>query len=149
MYNQKDILAALQNGEDPQAIANAFTEALNAAVKEKAKADEKERKLTKAAEKKVACMEHILNELADFFEEFYPEIYDSELRNLISAADIVKAMDEARDDVVEAMPIFNELQKLIDSLDAWHPERKSDDKLAKKTSIDPIEVFLRVNGLKS
>ena len=29
MYNQKDILAALQNGEDPQAIANAFADALN------------------------------------------------------------------------------------------------------------------------
>ena len=62
------------------------------------------------------------------------------------------AMDEARDDVVEAMPLFNELQKLIDSLEGVHSERKNDDKscrTTKKTSIDPIEVFLRINGLKS
>ena len=32
MVNQNDIFTALQNGEDPQAIANAFADALNAAM---------------------------------------------------------------------------------------------------------------------
>lgn len=151
MYNQKDILAALQNGEDPQAIANAFADALNAAVKEKAEADKKAAEVTKAAERKVACMEHMLGELIDFLEEFYPEIYDPELRNHIPAAELVKAIDEARDEVVKVMPVFDDLQKLLDSIEAEHPELKSDYKprhAVKKTSIDPIDAFLKANGLK-
>ena len=151
MYNQKDILAALQNGEDPQAIANAFADALNAAVKEKAEADKKAAEATKAAERKVTCMEHMLNDLIDFLEEFYPEIYDPELRNHIPAAELVKAMDEARDEVVKVMPVFDDLQKLLDSLEAEHPELKRDYKscrVVKKTSIDPIDAFLKANGLK-
>ena len=151
MYNQKDILAALQNGEDPQAIANAFADALNAAVKEKAEADKKAAEATKAAERKVACMEKMLNELIDFLEEFYPEIYDPELRNHIPAAIVVKAMDEARDEVVKVMPVLDDFQKLIDAIETERPKLKSDSKprhTVKKASIDPIEVFLKANGLK-
>ena len=37
MVNQNDILAALQGGADPEAIAQNFADALNAAIAEKAK----------------------------------------------------------------------------------------------------------------
>ena len=39
MYNMEDILARLQNGEDPEVIANEFTDALNSALDQKRKVD--------------------------------------------------------------------------------------------------------------
>ena len=147
MYNQNDILAALQNGEDPQAIANAFADALNAAIKEKAEADKKAAEATKAAERKVSCMEHILNEVFGFLEEFYPKMCDAkDLYKRISAADIVKAMDEAQDEILKMRPVLDDLQKLVDSIEAEHPELKCNH--AAKSAADPIEAFLKANGLK-
>lgn len=145
MYNQKDILTALQNGEDPKVIANAFADALNAAIKEKAEADERAAKAAAATNKKVADMEAIVNALLDFMEEFYPEIYDKEMRTAIDAHGLIKAMDEARDEIVKMQPMFNDLQKLIQELEAEHPEHKPRH-TAKP--VDPIEAFLKSNGLK-
>lgn len=153
MVNQKDIFTALQNGEDPQVIANAFAEALNAAIKEKAEADKKAAEATKAAEnaqRKITCMDHILNELFDFLAEFYPEIYVAELRERINAVEVVKVMDEARDEAIKMQPVFDDLQKLLNSFEVEHPELKRDyqSRHTAKPAADPIEVFLRSNGLK-
>ena len=154
MYNQKDILAALQNGEDPQVIANGFADALNAAIKEKAEADRKAAEAQAAAEaaklsqaEKIEVAEGIVTDILDFMEEYYPEVYDEGMRK-VTGKDIVEAFDQARDEVVKMQPVLDDLTKMLEALEAAHPEVKDTNKnVDKKIVSDPINDFLRNNGL--
>ena len=157
MINQNDIFTALQNGEDPEVIANSFTDALNAAIKQKAEADAKAAEEAKAKQKaenarqeKLDFAASIIEDIMDFLEEFYPDIYDEDMRN--AAAEhpefLVNAFDQAEAEVKRMKPMFNELERLISALDS------DGDKDMKPTprpvrSANPIEDFLKMNGLKN
>ena len=98
MVNQNDILAALQGGADPEAIAQNFADALNAAIAEKAKQEEEAKQAKAAAEthqEKVDYMAEMLAMLNHFIKEFYPDVYDEEIVEKVNAADIVAAFDQA------------------------------------------------------
>ena len=98
MVNQNDILAALQGGADPEAIAQNFADALNAAIAEKAKQEEEAKQAKAAAEthqEKVDYMAEMLAMLNHFIKEFYPDVYDEKIVEKVSAADIVAAFDQA------------------------------------------------------
>lgn len=154
MYNQKDILAALQNGEDPQVLAQGFADALNAAIKEKSEADRKAAEAEAAQEaaklvqaEKIEIAAGILNDVMDFMEEYYPEVYDAEMRK-VSAKDLIDAFDQARDEIVKMQPVLNDLDKLLKQIEAAHPEAKETKNVNKKmSSDDSIKAFLRSNGL--
>ena len=154
MINQNDIFTALQNGEDPEAIANSFTDALNAAIKQKAEADAelKAKKAENARQEKLDFAASIIEDIMDFLEEFYPDVYDEDLRN--AAAEhpemLVNAFDQVEAEVKHMKPLFNELERLISALD----NDGDGDKNVKPTSIptparNPIEDFLKMNGLKN
>ena len=154
MINQNDIFTALQNGEDPEAIANSFTDALNAAIKQKAEADAelKAKKAENARQEKLDFAASLIEDIMDFLEEFYPDIYDEDMRN--AAAEhpemLVDAFDQAEAEVKRMKPLFNELERLISALD----NDSDGDKNVKPTSIptparNPIEDFLKMNGLKN
>ena len=153
MSNQNDIFAALQNGEDPQIIANSFTDALNAAIKQKAEADEAAKAKQKAEnvrQEKLDFAASIIEDIMDFLEEFYPDVYDEDMREAATSHPemLVDAFDQAEAEVKRMKPLFNELERLISALDS------DGDKDMKPTPIptpvrNPIEDFLKMNGLKN
>ena len=157
MINQNDIFTALQNGEDPEAIANSFTDALNAAIKQKTEADAKAAEAAKAKQKaenarqeKLDFAASLIEDIMDFLEEFYPDIYDEDMREAATSHPelLVDAFDNAEAEVKRMKPMFDELERLISALDS------DGDKDMKPTPIptpmrNPIEDFLKMNGLKN
>ena len=157
MINQNDIFTALQNGEDPQVLANSFADALNAAIKQKAEADAKAAEEAKAKQKaenlrqeKLDFAAGIIEDIMDFLEEFYPDIYEDEMRKVATDHPemFVDAFDQAEAEVKRMRPLFGELERLISALDS------DGDKDMKPTprpmrSLNPIEDFLKMNGLKN
>ena len=151
MINQNDIFTALQNGEDPEVIANSFTDALNAAIKQKAEADAKAAEEAKAKQKaenarqeKLDFAASLIEDIMDFLEEFYPDVYDEDMRNAATSHPevLVDAFDNAEAEVKRMKPLFDELERLAKALD--------DDKDLKPTPTrNPIEDFLKMNGLKN
>ena len=157
MINQNDILAALQGGADPEAIAQNFADALNAAIAEKAKQEE-EALLAKATaethKEKVDYMSEMLAMLNHFIKEFYPDIYDEKVTEKIDAVDIVAAFDQAYDEVKRMQPVLDDLQNLLHKLEADPvvKEFTSKEKSILKPTIaggpvDPIAAFLKMNNL--
>lgn len=156
MINQNDIFTALQNGEDPEAIANSFTDALNAAIKQKAEADAKAAEAAKAKQKaenarqeKLDFAASIIEDIMDFLEEFYPDIYDEDMREAATSHPelLVDAFDHAEAEIKHMKPLFDELERLTKALE-------DSDKDLKPTPIpthtrNPIEDFLKMNGLKN
>ena len=159
MVNQNDIFTALQNGEDPQALANSFANALNAAIKQKAEADAKAAEKAKAKQKaesirqdKLDFAAGIIEDVMDFLEEFYPDIYDEDLRKAATEHPemLVDVFDQAEAEIKRMKPLFDELERLVHALDS----DDDNDKNMKPTprpvrSINPIEDFLKMNGLKN
>ena len=157
MINQNDIFTALQNGEDPQALANSFADALNAAVKQKAEADAKaaeaakvKQKAENARQEKLDFAASLIEDIMDFLEEFYPDIYDEDMREVATSHPelLVDAFDHTEAAVKRMKPLFNELDRLISALDS------DGDKDMKPTprpvrNANPIEDFLKMNGLKN
>lgn len=157
MVNQNDILAALQGGADPEAIAQNFADALNAAIAEKAKQEEEAKQAKAAAEthqEKVDYMAEMLAMLNHFIKEFYPDVYDEGIAEKIDAADIVTAFDEAYDEVKRMQPMLDDLQNLLHKLDTDPvvKEFKIKEKSILKPAnaggpADPIAAFLKMNNL--
>ena len=154
MVNQNDILAALQGGADPEAIAQNFADALNAAIAEKAKQEEEAKQAKAAHQEKVDYMAEMLAMLNHFLKEFYPDVYDEEIVEKVSAADIVAAFDEAYDEVKRMQPMLDDLQNMLHKLevDPVVKEFKIKEKSILKPSIaggpaDPIAAFLKMNNL--
>ena len=157
MVNQNDIFTALQNGEDPQVLANSFADALNAAIKQKAEADAKAAEEARAKQKAESLRQEkldfaagIIEDIMDFLEEFYPDIYEDEMRKAATEHPemLVDAFDQAEAEVKRMRPLFDELERLVNALDS------DGDKNMKPTprpmrSANPIEDFLKMNGLKN
>ena len=149
MINQNDIFTALQNGEDPQVIANSFADALNAAIKQKTEADAKaaeeaKQKAANARQEKLDFAASIIEDIMDFLEEFYPDVYDEDMREAaVSHPELlVNAFDQAEAEIKRMKPLFDELERLSKALD--------EDKDLKPTPArNPIEDFLKMNGLKN
>ena len=157
MVNQNDILAALQCGVDPEAIAQNFADALNAAIAEKAKQEEEVKQAQAAAEthqEKVDYMAEMLAMLNNFIKKFYPDIYDEEIAEKVHVANIVAAFDEAYDEVKRMQPMLDDLQNLLHKLEADPAVKEftSKEKSVLKSTIagdpvDPIATFLKTNNL--
>ena len=154
MVNQNDILVALQGGADPEAIAQNFADALNAAIAEKAKQEEEARQAAETHKEKVDYMAEMLAMLNHFIKEFYPDVYDEEIVEKVNAADIVAAFDQAYDEVKRMQPVLDDLQNLLHKLEADPvvKEFKIKEKSILKPTIaggpaDPIAAFLKMNNL--
>ena len=148
MVNQNDILAALQNGEDPQVIANKFADALNGAIKQKAEADAEKERLAKAAANKEAYAGRVLDAMFDMMENCYPDEYDPEMRKVIKASAVAEAMDSTMKDFRRIHGAFKSLEALVNSLEEEHTTPRT-RVTVKEKNIDPLDAFLKANGLKN
>lgn len=136
MFRQEDILRQLQEGADAGALAQQFTDALNAAIAQKNAEDAAKNK--KIAEK-VARMQAIVDEVFDFVDEFYPEFkVPEDLKAQVNGEMIVDAMEQAMDEVAQLTAFMkNHNVQLQNQRRVAAPTAKA----------DAIADFLRANGL--
>ena len=103
MFNEKDILARLQNGEDLQVIADEFAKSLNNANKiytEEQKKAEAEAKAKQIQQYKEDELTDILDDLKEWMRRYYPK-HDKT---------IVEAFDEnSTKDVIASIDAIFEL----------------------------------------
>lgn len=139
MFKQEDILRQLQEGADAGAIAQQFTDALNAAIAQKNAEDAA--KNAKFAEK-VARMQAIVDEVFDYIDEFYPEFaVPVEARNEVNGEAIVDAMEQAKQEVAQ-LTAFLKNHNL-----AGQKPKMNIKPAAQAPNPDAIAAFLRANGL--
>ena len=141
MFDEKVILARLQNGEDAQAIANEMADMINKANKmyadEVAKAEEAKRaeEQKKAIqEQKTADLQDILDQFAAWFQEYYN----------IDASDELKAdsIMELIDGIQEYMDALKGLEMVIGK----KPAVKVIKSNTKPSTDDTINQFLKQMG---
>ena len=147
MYNAKDILTRLQNGETAETIANelvtALNEANNAFEKEKKAAEEAAKKAAEVAAaatkaKKIAAMQEILDLLYDYCLEFHCT-NNEDIDELDKIFESLKA-----EDVVDMIETYS---KLLDSINFSWSEQPKNAVQIKKTSSDADETI--ANFLKN
>ena len=137
MFNEKDILARLQNGEDAQAIANEMADMINKANKmyadELAKAEEAKRaeEQKKALElQKTADLQNILDQFAAWFAQYYG------IEEALSADQVMEWVDSIQD----TLHLLGNLDKMM----AVKPKVK----VAKKSNNpdEALDAFLKQMG---
>ena len=134
-FDANEILKRLENGEDVNDIAAAAANAINDAMKlqEKKKKEAEAQKKNETKRAKIEDLGFLIEEVIDFFNEYYPELLegkevsDAKVREI--AGELVDVFDKAYDETLKFM--------------------KSDTfgKLVKKGDDDAIGNFLRENGL--
>lgn len=107
--NMNDILTRLQNGEDAQKIANEFADMLNGAIaqQKQAEADKVAAQVQKQDE-----LQHVLDAALDWFDTYYPEFKTETVE--LNAADIIKTLDESKNDIVELIEAIGELAAIME-----------------------------------
>ena len=132
MFDEKTILARLQNGEDAQNIANEMAAMINKANKvyqdEKA-AEEEARKVAEATKKKVEVqkkndLQNILDQLAVWFNTYYD--IDKSTWNEINA-----------DTALELIDSIQEYIKAINDLGAV---------FGKKSAVKPVKTIVKTQS---
>lgn len=91
MNTYEDILARVKAGEDPMTIANEFADALNKAVAEKNEAEDRARR----DQEKIDLAQDIIDRIGGFIRDFYPEIWNDDLKGCLTGKDLVEMVDEA------------------------------------------------------
>jgi GTP1/Obg family GTP-binding protein len=128
MYNVEELYKALQAGASADDMVRQFTDAMNAAIRQK---NEDDQKTKQTYARKVAAMQAIIGDLCDFLVEFYPELpITDDLRGSIDATDILESLDEA---VNQVRSVTNFVKNI--------PVEKH------KPNEDAIARFLKANGL--
>ena len=144
MVKQEDILKALQEGADAQAMAQQFADALNAAIAQKNELDAK--KNARVAQK-VAKMQAIINETFDFIDEYYPDMkVPKEIREEITAEAIIDVIDQAEKEIKELTDFTKSLKNEIAFQKAIE-EKIAGNQIKRPVVREPIADFLKANGL--
>ena len=136
MFDEKTILARLQNGEDASTIANEMTAAINSAMKtyeDQKKAAEKEAKERMEGQKKKE-LETILTGLKTWMVKWYG--VSEEATTTFNA-----------DNVMELIDSINEYVDALKGLEVFVAKPKTvQKKKVSKTADDTIEAFLKQMG---
>lgn len=153
MFNQKDLYAALQSGTNPEQIAQQFADALNGAIaqqnKEKAEAERAKKAEAERAQARIAAIQDILDAVAEFMKEFYPDMYDPAIMGEASAEELDKAIHQAYKETVAMMGPLKELMKMKQQVDAKPVAKPVLKTVATATPQDAdaaLKAFLTRNG---
>lgn len=134
MFNMEDILARLAAGENADAIATEFTNALNSAVQEQAKADEARKK----ENEKLADAQAIVDMTCDFLDKWYPEIGTT--GQVVDAADVLEVLDQMIPELTAMTKLLAKLDKVLDE------PVKVKVKAAQRPS-DPFKAFFESHNI--
>lgn len=153
MFNQKDLYAALQSGTNPEQIAQQFADALNGAIaqqnKEKAEAEKAKKAEAERAQTRIAAIQDILDAVAEFVKEFYPDMYDPAIMGEASAEELDKAIQQAYKETIAMMGPLKELMKMKQQADAKPVAKPVLKTVATATPQDAdaaLKAFLTRNG---
>ena len=144
MYNMNDILTQLQGGQSADQIAQAFTDALNAAIQEQ----EKQAQANSKRAAKVDAMTAIVDLILDFVEEFYPDLIPADAEIEIATEDIeemIDMLDEAIPQVAQLSAAVAGLEKLV--ADKPTPSKIEPKVVKAKSFDDAMAQFFKMNGL--
>lgn len=153
MFNQKDLYAALQSGTNPEQIAQQFADALNGAIaqqnKEKAEAEKAKKAEAERAQARIAAIQDILDAVAEFVKEFYPDMYDPAIMGEASAEELDKAIHQAYKETVAMMGPLKELMKMkqqVDTKPVAKPVLKTVATATPQDADAALKAFLTRNG---
>lgn len=156
MFNQKDLYAALQNGENPEKIAQQFADALNGAIAQKKKEEAEAEAAKKAAAAKVQARIDAINDILDavdeFIAEFYPDMHDPQMRADIDAVEVDKIILQAYNETVAMMGTLKEIISMKKKIDAQNKPVAEKPILKTATTVTPqdadaaLKAFLTRNG---
>ena len=114
MYTKDDIMARLQKGDDPQAIANEIADTLNAAVaeyEENQKAAQKEKEAAKRNSEKQKDMAELCRLFWNYMQKYYGwdegEFSDEDVR------DVIESTEAAMVAATELKAMFENLNKTL------------------------------------
>lgn len=114
MYTKDDIMARLQKGDDPQAIANEIADTLNAAVaeyEENQKAAQKEKEAAKRNSEKQKDMAELCRLFWKYMQKYYGwdegEFSDEDVR------DVIESTEAAMVAATELKSMFENLNKTL------------------------------------
>ena len=102
MFDEKTILARLQNGEDAQTIANEMAAMINAANKTYTDQKAKEEADRAAAAKAEAQKKEDLQKILDMFADWFKTYYDIEAKDELEADAVLELIDSLKE-YVEAL----------------------------------------------
>lgn len=160
MYNMNDILAQLQGGQSADQIAQAFTDALNAAIQKQNEQSEANAR----RQAKISDMADLIEDIVDFISEYYPEVLPEDMDLEITEADVAELIDELDAAIPQLVQLTSAL-KGLEELTAKSVSRVEPIGTAKMTIKRPgaepvtfeakdvsfgdaMEKFFRQNGLK-
>lgn len=114
MYTKDDIIARLQKGDDPQAIANEIADTLNAAVaeyEENQKATQREKEAAKRNSEKQKDMAELCRLFWKYMQKYYGwdegEFSDEDVR------DVIESTEAAMVAATELKSMFENLNKTL------------------------------------
>lgn len=114
MYTKDDIMARLQKGDDPQAIANEIADTLNAAVaeyEENQKATQREKEAAKRDSEKQKDMAELCRLFWNYMQKYYGwdegEFSDEDVR------DVIESTEAAMVAATELKAMFENLNKTL------------------------------------
>lgn len=131
MFDVNELLGMMDAGISTDEIASSFTEALNAAQEQKKAEDEKAEQARQEEQEraaKLADTTDLLDIIRDYLDKWYPNVA---MKDDTTAEDLIELLDT----VLELNVQFKQLGDMFNK-----PARK-------RTSVDPIESFLRSFGL--
>lgn len=135
MLDKNEVLARLQNGEDPQKLAEAIANSLNEAIVEYEKTEQEKRIEAAKAQQKINDAQKVMNITLDFLEAYYPQLVNDTIREEVTGEVLIHLIDES---VKEINQVNQEIEKLKEVANNWHFQVKDPKAPAK----DPIEEFL-------
>lgn len=133
MFDEKTILARLQNGEDAQTIADEMAAMINAA--NKAYTDQK----TKEAKVEIQKKEE-LQEILDLFMEWLETFYDIKIDKKVPADSVIELIDSLK----EYIEVLKDLESVLDMKKPVAKVIKSNTK--PKSADEKINDFLKQMG---
>lgn len=149
MYTTDEILKMLNDGQDPEAIAKTFTDALNDALKAKKAADEEKEKAEKLAATKLKDAETLADHFNAFVDIYYPTIADNNTgEQIIKALDSIAKTSEQLDKINDMInKAFADFDSKVGKSKTDTPKRSAESikKTAEtpKKSEDSIREFLK------
>lgn len=160
MYNMNDILAQLQGGQSADQIAQAFTDALNAAIQKQNEQSEANAR----RQAKISDMADLIEDIVDFISEYYPEVLPEDMDLEITEADVAELIDELDAAIPQLVQLTSALKGLEEltakpvslvepigtaKMTIKRPGAEPVTFEAKDVSFgDAMEKFFRQNGLK-
>ena len=134
MFNTDNIYARLQNGENPEAVANEMAAALNEAIARKNKEDEDAKRKNNDCTELLTCA---IDDVLEYMSIKYPELTGL-FEDQIPTEVVAEAIDALAEELIPLAKFKGAIGKLLDSNAEGIPNSKVFEKSTPNASPDDI-----------